>query len=92
MKGHGIQKPQNRRYTMKQRNRAFLLLYPPSNLEVIRPPQMAPRHGEVIIVAENVSFTNSWSAYNTTIAYWTAQNCNATSINITLVMHNTESM
>jgi hypothetical protein len=42
---------------MKHIRSAFLLLYPPSNLEVISPPQTAPRQGAVIIVAENVSFT-----------------------------------
>ena len=92
MNGQGMQKAQNSRYTMKHRNSAFLLLYPPSNLEVIKPPMMAPRQGAVIIVAEKVSFTYSGSALSTTIPYYTAQNCNATSTNITLVIASTESI
>lgn len=87
-----MQKAQKSKYTMKHRKRAFLLLYPPSNLEVIKPPQMAPKQGAVIIVAEKVSLTYSGSAFSTTIPYYTAQNCNATSTNITFVIASTESM
>jgi hypothetical protein len=54
---------------MKHTKRAFLLLYPPSNLEVIKPPLIAPRQGAVIIVAEKVSLTYFGSAFSTTIPY-----------------------
>ena len=36
---------------------------------MINPPHIAPRHGEVMIDNEKVNFTNSGSAYRTTIPY-----------------------